>query len=150
MLYAGCEWLASESDSAHPWNTFDPKARQCAELIISQRSRNSTSDATVRGREWGFLNQTRDAVDLALITLPLQDGTVFLRGTQQFDAWIWALYEYGMALACKLGVEWQPMQMNRVDADRKERAFMAAMAWLHTVVDELIETADLPVPMLNP
>lgn len=94
-----------------------------------------------------FLNQMRRNADLVLNSLPETGGDVVLRGPREAWAWIWSLYECGMDVAIRLGIDWGPLPtMRRPGADRAERSYYYVMKWLLRVVDELIDVAELPLP----
>jgi hypothetical protein len=87
--------------------------------------------------------------DLVLGSLPATGGVVVLPDARHVWAWIWALYECGMHLAFRLGLPWVPPHTEISSAaDRAARSFPKVMAWLMTVIDTLVDVADLPYPAI--
>lgn len=85
--------------------------------------------------------------DLVLGSLPATGGVVVLPDVRAVWAWIWSLYQCGMHLAFRLGLTWVPPHTETsTAAGRAERSFFNVRTWLMTVIDTLIDVADLPYP----
>jgi hypothetical protein len=151
LLHLGRQHITDDEQPSCAATAADRQAYRCVRIIAAQRGQDREANTLSRTQALEFLNQTQDAVDLTLATVPRRRGVVVLYSSQQSWAWIWALYEYGIALACKLGVDWEPIHHRLIDpTGRQQRAFHAVMKWLHQIVDELVQIADLPIPALNP
>ena len=88
--------------------------------------------------------------DLVLGSLPATGGVVVLPDARHVWAWIWSLYQSGMHLAFRLGLPWAPPHTKTSNtADRAQRSFPKVLAWLMTVIDTLIDVADLPYPAIG-
>jgi hypothetical protein len=127
------------------------EAHRYATVIAARGPHDEPSAEDATGRELTHLLETYQAVESVLETLPAEGGVVLLTDSRFVLAWIWALYDYGMSLACRLDLPWRPLADRTPEgASEQERSFEHTVRWLLAVVDGLINTADLPTPALNP
>jgi hypothetical protein len=152
VLRIGHVGLATGADTGADSELVAEAARYAEVIAVRGETGPAATRATetVRARRLVNLLQTYDAVETVLDSLPDRGGVVLLRDPPESWAWIWAMYEYGMSLSCRLGIGWGPLPDEPpVTASAEERSFDATMRWILRVVTGLIEIADLPVPVLE-